>query len=514
MKFGIMHRVVVILFVLLCNSRKGISQVFPEEGSSLHYRLIGFCLPATDKSVNRYDLEIAAGNYSSDDSFRRNIIVTKQNNNGKIIGEVPAFGSNYTWRAVYYLKNTQVGKSKLFHFSTKTCPNVDTCVFRLRVLKNTGKYDSAYVFIDDNKTLYDMRGNPVWYLPDIAGISITPRDLKLSPQGTITFLFDPPYEINYNGNVLWKGPNTGQVSGDLSEHYHHEFTRLANGYYMVLGMDSFLWKHPAPLPKNAGAPTSALSSPKSGAADSTYRKMGFGTLIEYDEKGHAVWWWKSSGYFDTSDLCYYISPNDAPNIDVHENAFFFDEKNNSIYVSFKNISRIVKIKYPEGIVTNAYGPKYRQGDPQLENGLFCGQHACKYSENGYLYLYNNNVCDSDALPKVEILKEPPPGKDIPEKIWEYECTIDGVTGKDKKKYRFISGGNVEQLRDHSIFVCMSGIYGKLFVVDMDKEETWSALPERWNTTEKKWNVIGQYRASMISGPMEMERLIWNSEQTK
>ncbi len=28
---------------------------------------------------------------------------------------------------------------------------------------------------------------------------------------------------------------SGAVSGDTEEHFHHEFTRLHNGHYMVLG---------------------------------------------------------------------------------------------------------------------------------------------------------------------------------------------------------------------------------------------------------------------------------------
>jgi hypothetical protein len=507
-----MNRILNLIFLFFIYIQTANSQIHPAEGSSLHYRLIGFSFApaaaAGEKAVG-YTLEIAAGTYYTEDSFNRNITITKQDKNEKIIAEVPAFGRSYTWRTVYSGKKAVIGKSPLFHFTTSTCPNVDTTMFRFRVLKNTGEHNSAYVFLDDNKALYDMSGNPIWYMPDIGGISITPRDLKLSPEGTITFLFDPPYEINYNGDILWKGPGSGVVSGDNAEHYHHEFTRLQNGHYMVLGIDSMLWKHAIRVAGDT-CPARALQGRQYAINnDTAFRKMPFGTLIEYDEKGHVVWSWKSSGYFDTSDLCNYMPPGRMRRIDVHANAFSFDEKNNAIYMSFKNISRIIKIKYPEGIVTAAYGEKYKPGGLATVNNLFCGQHACKHSAGGSLYLYNNNICDSNALPKIISLNEA--GKDSLEKIWEYECIVEDLPQKDKKRYRFISGGNVEQLPDHSIFVCMSGMYSKIFIVNRDKQETWSALPERWDESEKRWEIMGQYRAS-ITSRKELEHLIWNSQK--
>ena len=63
--------------------------------------------------------------------------------------------------------------------------------------------------------------------------------------------------------------------------------------------------------------------------DISYIKTKFGTLIEYDEEGNVVWYWKSSDYFATSDLAYYTLAKDEPSIDVHENSFYFDEKENN-----------------------------------------------------------------------------------------------------------------------------------------------------------------------------------------
>ncbi len=166
----------------------------------------------------------------------------------------------------------------------------------------------------------------------------------------------------------------------------------------------------------------------------------------------------------------------------------------------------MKIKYPEGTVLNAYGEVYKPGVPENGNGMFCGQHACKYSQIGCLFLFNNNGCNQGQTPRIKILKEPVNERDVIKKIWEYECSGDEQYPKED-----LTGGNVMELPDGSIFVCMGGAYGKLFIVNKDKKVLWSGISEKWNAEENKWIPIVQYRASIITDRKQLERLIWNTE---
>jgi len=490
-----MYRLFTLPFLLLLLPYVLYAQVLPRERSVLNYRLIGFSFPSKNKAQS-YTLEIARGNFSSEDSFRMHIVRRQNCTANRVIAEVPSFGCEYTWRVVHTFGEAGKTATALYHFSTGSIPEVDTSIAHLRIVQPALKYTDAYVFLDDFKTLYDMSGNPVWYLPAIEGHTITPRDLKLSPQGTITFMYDPPYEVNYNGDVLWKAPRKSAATGENTEIFHHEFTRLSNGHYMVLGEDSAML-------------VQAPSKEKyNGAAN---KKAQFGTLLEYDEQGNVLWRWRSSDYFAASDLRYYMPPKNVEYVDVHENSFYFDEKNNTVYISFKNISRIIKVKYPEGEVINTYGEQYKPGGTQTNNGLFCGQHACKRSEDGNLYLFNNNSCDPTGLPRVVIMKETGTANAGVKKVWEYECSMDGF-GKDVKPFNsFMSGGNVEELPDHSMLVCMSGQYCKIFIVSPDKKILWSAIPEWKHQIEKSWLPVAQYRASIIKSRKELERLIWNAE---
>ncbi len=499
----------LLLFLFLTPSQTK-SQILPREGCNLHYRLIGFSFPAKINEVYSCKLEIASGYFISEDSFKKNIVKRCSSKENKIIAEVPSFGTRYTWRVIYTGK--KITSTGLFHFSTLINPNVDTNVTRFRILVAAEKYKDAYVFLDGAQTLYDMNGHPVWYVPDneLSGDGTTHlRDLKITQQATITFINKANiYEINYNGDVLWKGPNNGAVSGANVEAYHHEFTRLSNGHYMVLGMESVLWDRKQPSPSDINLQPVSVSAIKDEINKPANRKTPLGTIIEYDEKGTVVWSWKSSNYFTTSDLNYYNDPLNMAIIDPHSNSFFFDEKEKVIYVSYKNISRVIKVKYPEGTVINTYGEIYKPGVPVKGNGMFCGQHSVRRSQIGCLFLFNNNNCDSgQASPKIKKFLEPANENGQLKKIWEYECTVEGDFAR-----RFPSGGNVIELPDQSVFVCMSGLYSKVFIVSSDKQILWSALPEKWDPSEKKWNVCSQYRASIIPGRKELERLIWNDER--
>ncbi len=498
--FNLLLFLLVISYQLRC-------QVQPSDGSTLNYILIGFSFQSPGQ-VSNCDLEIAKGHYFNEDSFKQNIINTLSCKGNKVIAEVPSFGTEYTWRYRYSEGHSQTIKSRLYHFSTGTFPDVDTTKFRLRILNPARKFKDAYVLIDNNGVMYDMKGHPVWFLPKKVNDSmlpknstVPPRDLKLTDRGTMTLLLDEQAcEINYNGDILWRAPSSGKVSGEKGyEHYHHEFTRLSNGHYMILGYDNAPW--PPEQPSEKETDVHAVSAKKKRP------NFLFGTIIEYDDKGNEVWYWKSSQYFKQTDMAYYNTTrlNINEMSDMHENGFYFDEAHKMVYLSFRNINRILKIKYPEGNVVNDYSGWYKaDGHSGKRDVLFCQQHCIRRYGKKYLSLYDNNACNTGQAPKVLILQEPGPGKEFLKKIWEYDCAPEN----DFSKSSTVSGGNVLDIGGNNLFVSMGGEYSKLFIVNKKKEILWAALHEKWNMLTKKWDIVLLYRASIITEPKDMERLIW------
>ncbi len=490
---------IVIIFILTCFQLN--AQVFPHEGDKLSYRLIGFSFPAQPGAI-KYNIDVAKGVFQSDSAFEKNITTSLTTTDNRIIAEVPSFGARYTWRVTFYTAGNTAGKGEFHHFAVKMTAEADTSMTRLRIIKGAQTYKDAYIFIDGNMALYDMKGNPVWFLPGTERApknAVAPRDIKVTPKGTITFFTgNRPFEINYNGAILWQYPHNEAVG------LHHEFTRLSNGHYMGMVYKDLTGQVRPIIPDSI--PQYVYDS------SGFFRSKRYSSIIEVDENCHTVWEWSGLQYQNSSDLAMRRTVDCSPNdFDLHENSFFFDEKDKVIYLGIKNISRIVKIKYPEGNVLNTYGPLYKRGATRKENNLFCGQHSCKRSPEDYLYLFNNNSCNT-SLPTIVKLQEPGPGENGLKKIWEYQCTVEKDGLSAVRNSRFVSGGSVTELPDQSLLVMMGLPYPKVFIVNNDKQVLWSAIPEKFDPISKKWIYTDQYRAYLIADRKELEQLIWNAEK--
>jgi len=481
-----------------------LSQVLPREGSKLNYRLVGFSFPQ-ERNASRYKIEIAAGNYSTVDSFKKHVIQSAVSDSNKVMAEVPSFGSQYTWQVVYTAKKAAAihsTHSPLYHFSTMMNDHVDTGKLRLRILQPAEEYKDAYVAMDAGGVLYDMTGRPVWYIPDTNGFGGFVGAMQFTPEGTVTFLYGKKnYEINGSGAVLWQTPDHVILDGDtVVTYFHHEFIKRPNGHYMMLGFDTKMCK----LVSTKDTSYIIVSNDKKKEKEG-YKLGRFGAIIEYDEKDSVVWSWRTSKYLIGSDFDYDNSLDSNIRFDPHDNTFYFDEKNNWIYLGFRNLNRILKIEYPSGKILRTYGENFKPGNKGIGGGLFCNLHNISRSQEGYLYFFNNNSCmRTDSLPTVVMLQEPASPDDTFKKIWEYTCTVEGNNHK-----LFYSGGSALELPDRSMFVCMGSDYSKVFIVNRDKKILWSALPERYMENES-WTPIKEYRANIITRK-DLEHLIWNAE---
>ncbi len=501
------------IYLLICFSISfsSSSQIWPKDSTTVNYRIIGFSFPDFKNSDN-YKIEIAKGKYEDPLSFEKNVVVMVAGKHNQITAEVPSFSSNYSWRISYLQDSKIISQSTIHYFSTGTTTFLDTNKMRVRVTQPAEKFQDGFVFVDVTRALYDMKGQPVWYLPALNGVireNASVRDMKLSCKNTITFLLEGDiYEIDYNGEILWKGPNGRKEKGDTTQGYHHEMTRLGNGHYMTMGFEPMVGKRP-PVSRDSFTHRRHPDTANKRNPREHLRGPRYGTLLEYDENAKLVWSWEAGKYFETANLKAYIKANGMPEFDIHENSFYFDERNKLIYVSFRNISQVLKISYPSGKVLKAYG-NIEDSSEVPGNGFFCGQHACKLNSDGDLYLFDNG-CSYSNYPEVVILREPRSKRDSLKSIWEFPCPVELIGANVTAKRRQLStGGNVMELPDKSIFVSSCSPYNKLFIVNRNKEILWSAGTERWNGTKNEWQQLPVYRASIIPERKSLESLIWNS----
>jgi hypothetical protein len=459
-----MYRQLLLIAIILLPFAV-LAQTFPREGAVLHYRIVAFRLPAVAGAEN-YQLEIATGDNKK---FRKSDIEATGNDT-TIVAELPAFGTKYTWRYKAMKGNKKLFTSDAYHFSTGYSHFADTHEIRIQVSIPYTNQDNYYFFSDKSRTLYTMAGQPVWYLPEIPGVvdsNALVRDLKVSPQGTITFLNNTlAVEIDYNGQLLWRSPAASIDSQQTPGLFHHELTRLGNGNYMVLGAE-----------RTPGVTTE--SNRISGRL--APRKIPEGTIVELDPQNNVKWFWRSSSFYRPENL--QTSTKRKMLNDTHENAFYFDEKNGYIYASFKNTNQILKIKYPDGTVTKVYG---RRQDDTLSELPFCTQHSCKLTSGGQIVLYNNNGCNRKTAPSLVFLNEVSSEKlyDIPLKTGEPEAAG--------------AGGNVMEIDNNTFFVSASAPYSDIIVINTTGKELYHSRIETLSPMKDKWESFSQYRASLLN----------------
>lgn len=495
---------ILLFWVLLVMYIGAKAQVHPVDGDTVNYRMVGFEFPAK-KNVTEYVLEVYEEYVKDDGGIFTRLLFEQPGPDNKIIATIPAWAKSYKWRVKYREDKIITDSTKFYHFTTGYSVYGDTNKYRMRILTNELGNRDYFIFVDGTRTLYDLDGNAIWYLPDIPGLvdfNTVIRDIELTPFNTITFLAgSKACEIDFDANILWKAPDDGKVSGDSSEHYHHDLTRLNNGNYMIIGAQS-IWRE---VPdKYIMIPAMKHKLIKKDGKN--YRNLMSATLIEYDTKGKVVWSWQSNDIFTDSDLFTPGVSGNGAKANTHMNAFYFNEKDKTIYTSHRNINRIVKIAYPSGKVLANYGEAYHKEINITGDGLFHGQHNCRISRNGELYLFNNNMNhnqapDSGKEPSsIIFLKEPKQPGDTIQQVWSFYCNMDTLTRGFTQ-----GGGGVHELGTGDVLVCMA--FGRNFIVSKSKKIIWDALLEQTDVTNGWKTVEVGYRNDIVESVEQLKALI-------
>jgi hypothetical protein len=493
-----------LLAIVICISGTLSAQIVPAEGAILNYRKVGFVFPAAS-GVKEYTVEIAKEIVNTETDFETNIVSTVTGNEPKLIADVPVFGSKYTWRVIYKMKGTS-SQSEFHHFATGTLPALDTERYRFRVTHKAESDNDRYVVLDGVGIVYDLAGTPVWYLPEEfreKDGSCNVNDLKLTDAGTFTFLIDGiPMEVNYDGHLIWQSEAKPETK-EVRESYHHEFSRLKNGHYMSMGN--------YPNEVSMGNEQKASSETQVEGTDRKTETIMYGSIVEFDKMGKEVWSWNSGKFFLNNKERLGIREDGTYDPDVHLNSFYFDEKRSEIYLSFRNINAILKIRYPSGEVLNCFvaGMEGSKANGNRK-AAFCNQHSCKVSDNGNFYFFNNNSCTTPSFPTLVELKKQQPGSNEVKKVWEYKCEITDPGFKATERTCFPKGGNVVKLKDGSFFASLNMPYSQVFIVKQDKQVFWSALCEENNANEGRWQPITLYRASIIESNDMLEYAIFRN----
>jgi hypothetical protein len=447
------------------------SQRLPQHNAELNFTSVMF----------EYEEHLGADNYIitiKEDNSSKKIYKTNNKSLAFLCNNFLQFGKSYQWQYTAFKKNKKVFTSRLFNFKIIKNFLVDSANYKFAITKNTfKKTNTDIVLLDYLGIAVNRLGKPIWYMPTDSLLynvnDPSRRSLRLTHDGNFTYLDSKNcYERDLFGNLLWEAPNDGSISGEASEFYHHDFRKFKNNTYLACSYKYVKEAH-------------YFNAAKTW-------KVRYNTLIQYDSLKQVIWSWNEKDdvapelIFEQADE----TIEDFPG--THLNGFDYNEKQNSLLLSFRNTARILKINMQTKAVQYVLGKNPMTKTQSFDLGLY-GQHGPAWLSNDSIVIYNNNariVIDSTTTiinPKVLIFKEPNNKNELGN-VWEYDCKTPLFPGGQKGKE-----GYAIALKNGNILVDQ-GTTHRIFEVDLKKNIQWEMLCNRFDTIKKNWEPFINYRA--------------------
>lgn len=443
----------------------GFAQVLPKNGDTINFTSVLFSFP-WDEGVDNYIIEL-------EEQGLRPVKYLYDFNANKGVVDRLGFGKQYHWRYAPVQDNKPGDWSDTFVFTIGKSRYTDTTYYKYKGrAAHRGTVDPGVLFLDYGRVAVNRAGVPQYYLPEfdfIDGKSQI-RDLKMTRDGTLTALLDgQACEFTLDGEILWQAPDDGKINGEESEFYHHEFTKLSNGNYLVLGNDHVQRITP----------------------EAQEVEVEFGTIIEYAPNGGIVWSWNSKDYFTDEDLFSKRGRGGRYELTTHMNAC--KTNGDYLFAGFRDISRIIVIEKSTGKVISSYGGYGFPTEKHSGTGFFRRQHdATLLSDGNFAVINNDSVMDPSIVSSLVIFS--PMTDKIPssEKIFEFRFDFDTLTnGKSVKT------GNLQELENGHLFINM-GSLNRCVEINREGDVLWSMFMNYYDTNHRMVLPFPQYRVSYVS----------------
>lgn len=430
-------------------------------------------------------------------------------------------GKSYIWRYCGLVNGKYTPFTGPYRFNILGKYDFEKDSNGLRVLLNdTAQNAGGLIVVDALHAIFDRDGNVVWFMAlpgNRSRIKVHTNDLCITKAGTVTFLDDEMgRECDLMMHNLWVShlQENDPVQRKFGSLFNHDLKRLPNGHYMIIHQDCNWEKLPErfnmnnPVRKQYGPVRNQVSLPggyKVYTLDNgnlirvdsvnSYMYVNTGAITEYDKSNNVVWTWKAAEYINPGDIFVGEWTPDSPmiNHDPHMNGFSIDEKNEYIYASFRNLSRLVKIERKTGTVVNSWGEQLPSGEARNGHDFFRKQHGPYIMNDGNVMIFNNDFKNPENRPpSVEIFSQGEAGS--PSKmLWKYDCAFDSVVSQNYDT----RGGNAEVLPNNNLLVCM-GEVNRVFEITRDKRITWSTVVVTRGAGDSTWVPLPLYRAHFTS----------------
>jgi hypothetical protein len=447
-------------------------QYLPKDGAKLNYNQIYFEYPF-NKDAKFYTVYITFDSIAN--PTNKDFIIKQQEKSPLLLVKNLKLGKKYKWFVETTLHSNKKIKSNYFYFSILNTKMTNRKLYKaVQHYNKKEKILDGIIWCDIYRCAVDRDGNIVWFMAmdhqDLIN-SKTVRDIKLYPDGSMTFVHQPyASRMDIDLNSIWTAPYKGTVSESDREDYHHAFNLLPNGNYMILGNEKVNFSNDT-VTSNA---------------------VNFCNIIEFDTTGKIVWSWRMKDYFPYEYLINSKIPTRKGIADPHANSFTIDEKNNVIYLSFRDISRIIKIDKKTKKILASYGAKLNDKDDVFETDLFRLQHDIQLLENNDFLIFNNNDIDSGKTSCVEIVHFPICKKDSFQLKWKFDLNYDNESSGKVKRM-----GGVKVMPNGN-YLISEGSSNRVVEINQKKEILWDFSLRQVDSTGKVNDKFEIYRANFSS----------------
>ncbi len=306
--------------------------------------------------------------------------------------ELPVVGMRpetaYTVRAIGYVDGVEAGRSAELQYTTGTIPS-QILPFDVEILDASRVQPGVTFFVPIEAPIdffaetltyagVDNEGAVVWYYQTpIESTRVNPIT-RMLPDGTLLIgIYHGFRNITVGGETLWELTSDDAGLGG----FHHDAALLSNGNLMVIG----------------GHRSSIDVAVLGGVVE-----VDSDTLYEVTPSGEIVWHWDYITHLGDQRFPGPLAqtPNMGGGYEMnHSNAVMYQPEDDSILLSVRNQSWILKIDHATGDVLWTFGP---EGDFVLTNAdassmrtWFYSQHAPELMADGSIFVYDNG---NDRLP--------------------------------------------------------------------------------------------------------------------
>jgi hypothetical protein len=460
-----------IFFIFTLNS--AVAQFAPKDNSKLNYNQIMFEFPY-EENASVYTICITYDSILQ--PKEKDFIIKKQEKFPVSLIKDLRLGKNYKWYVETTLKSGKKTKSDYHYFSIATTRMVNRKLYQpIQLYNKKEKIQDGLIWCDQYRCAVDRKGNVVWFMTEDHLEQVNAkvvRDFRLYNDGNISFIHQPnASRVDIDMNVLWQAPAAGTISGAKKEDYHHALLQLPNGNYMVLGNEKVKFAN-----ENPGDTV-------------TSEEVDFCNIIEFNEKREIVWSWRMKDYFPYEYLINSKIETRSGVVNPHANSFCVDETNNVIYLSFRDISRIIKIDRKSKKILASYGQRLNDEDDVMETDLFRLQHDIQLLPNGDMLLFNNNDIDNGKISCVEIIRLPATKKDTFQLKWKFDLNYDAQSnGKIDRM------GGVKIMPDGNYLIC-EGSSNRVVEISPKGELLWDFALRQKDTSGRVNDKFALYRAN-------------------